>query len=749
MIKYLIIGLMFFGISSVVLAHTGAISGKVISKTTNQPMKNTNISIIGTSLGTATNSEGEFNILEVPCGFYKITSSNIGYEDKTIEITVLPDDTIEVLFELNIDVLNFSEVVITAERPFSVASSKILRNLDFELRPKTSAQDMLRLVPGLFIAQHAGGGKAEQIFLRGFDCDHGTDVNISVDNIPVNMGTHAHGQGYADLHFLIPETVKEMEVLKGPYFAKYGDFATAGVVSFKTLDYLENNKFLLETGMYGTSRILSLLKIAPNNKKHSTYIASEFFHTDGYFDSNQNLNRFNLFAKSRKQLKDNSEISLSISGFGSGWNASGQIPNRAIDSGNIDRWGGIDDTEGGTTQRQSINLIYKSMFDKNNRLKTQVYFVNYRFRLFSNFTFFLNDPINGDQIEQDDTRTIMGSVSEYSFDKILGNVKTTTTVGSHFRADKIGIQLWHTKNRIRIDTTVVTLVHQKSMGLFASEKISFNDVAQLQIGVRGDYFIFDLEDQKDKALSGFTQQLILSPKLNFVLSPFSNCKLFFNAGYGFHSNDARVVVSEEDESTIPNALGGEIGLRIHPFEKLLITTSLWGLDLENEFVYVGDEGTTEPSGETRRLGLDFEVRCQLFKGLWADLDISLSEGKFKDLPENENHIPLAPNLTATSGFTYRSNDIEGNLRIRHIGTRPANEDNSVQAYGSTNFDFTVKYSTKTYAFGVFVENILNTEWNEAQFDTESKLFDEDESMSELHFTPGTPRNIHTTFSVFF
>ena len=213
MIKYLIIGLMFFGISSVVLAHTGAISGKVISKTTNQPMKNTNISIIGTSLGTATNSEGEFNILEVPCGFYKITSSNIGYEDKTIEITVLPDDTIEVLFELNIDVLNFSEVVITAERPFSVASSKILRNLDFELRPKTSAQDMLRLVPGLFIAQHAGGGKAEQIFLRGFDCDHGTDVNISVDNIPVNMGTHAHGQGYADLHFLIPETVKDLRVL--------------------------------------------------------------------------------------------------------------------------------------------------------------------------------------------------------------------------------------------------------------------------------------------------------------------------------------------------------------------------------------------------------------------------------------------------------------------------------------------------------------------------------------------------------
>ena len=726
-------------------AHTGVLRGKVVDRQTKTPLVGANVSIQGTTRGSSADTDGVFVIPAVPTGTYVVTASSVGYI-KQSRTVVIGSDTSSVTFQLAVDVLNFGEITTTAERPYSAASSMALREIDFELRPRQSAQDMLRLVPGLIIAQHAGGGKAEQMFLRGFDADHGTDVNISLDGLPVNMVSHGHGQGYADLHFVIPEVVRGIEVFKGPYFAQFGDFATAGSVRFLTKDELESNLVSVEGGRFGEYRYLTALQLPLQSSTTTSYMAAEFFHTDGYFDSPSAFNRFNMFGKVRTQLGENGSLDLWMSGFGSGWNASGQIPERAVAEGLIDRFGSIDPSEGGTTQRENISLTYTGTAENTSTILTQVYYSRYRFKLFSDFTFYKDDPVNGDEIEQDDDRTMLGARGEYSFEGSTGNVPTTTLLGSAFRADENTVQLWHTTQRRRLSNTVDALVHQKNMSMYVQEEFHFSPLLRLQIGLRGDYFLFDVEDQKrDSAhtdISGYVQQTILNPKANLVFSPERYLDIFLDFGGGFHSNDARAVVTQPEARTLPRAWGEELGMTITPGSGYSFSAVAWVLDLQSELVYNGDDGTTEPSGRTRRLGLDFEGRAQIFSWLYADADVTLSRGRFRDLPKGQNFIPLAPTVTATGGLTVRHPDgYEASLRFRHIDDRPANEDNSVTAHGYTVFDATIAYSFSRTRVQLTGENIFNVSWDEAQFDTESQLKGEALPVSELHFTPGTPLSV--------
>jgi outer membrane receptor protein involved in Fe transport len=731
--------------AELLFSHTGTISGSVIDRSSRLPVAAANVVIEGTTVGASTDSNGWFVIPDMATGTYRLTASAVGYVKQTVTVAITGTDTMVIEFVLVTEVLNFEEVLVMGERGFSAASSTVLRTIDFELRPRQSAQDMLRMVPGLVIAQHAGGGKAEQIFLRGFDADHGTDVALSVDGVPVNMVSHGHGQGYADLHFIIPEVVQRIDVHKGPYFAQFGDMATAGAVGFRTRDALESNLISVEAGQFGTYRYLTMLQIPVASHSSSSYAAAEFFHTDGYFDSRISFNRYNVFAKFKSQVAENGALDIWASGFGSAWDASGQIPERAVSGNLIGRFGSIDPTEGGTTQRQNLSVSYLGSFENASTLLTQVYFSRYRFRLFSNFTFFRDDGENGDGIEQNDNRSIIGVRSEYSLAHHLGPVEATTTFGSGFRADEINVELWHSAERERLENMVSALVVQKNMSLFVQQELRFSPVVRLLLGLRGDYFVYDVEDKRKNTaspdISGYRQQTILSPKANLVVSPVHEVSLFANAGAGFHSNDARVVVTSAGDRTLPRAWGGEVGVRVTPFSSLTLSAAAWGLDLQSELVYVGDEGVFEPSGRTRRIGLDFDARAQILPWLFVDADLNISRGRFRDLPEGEDLIPLAPTMTATGGVTLRFPEgYGGSLRVRHINDRPANEDNTVIAKGSTIFDATVAYSVSRYRFQVTVENLFNAKWNEAQFDTESRLLDEPEAVSELHFTPGTPFN---------
>lgn len=639
-------------------------------------------------------------------------------------------------------------VVIEAERPFSAASDAEFRAVDFQLRPKNSAQDMLRIVPGLFIAQHAGGGKAEQIFLRGFDADHGTDINISVDDVPVNMVSHGHGQGYADLHFIIPEAIERVDVAKGPYFARFGDLATAGAVVFNTYEKIDESIIRVEGGQFGTYRALGLVKAPFENDKVSAYFGAEVYKTDGYFESSQDFHRLNLMGKTTFMTGETSRLSASLLTFSAGWDASGQIPNRAVESGIISRFGKIDDMEGGATSRTTG--ILKFTTGGSNPFTLTGSMTDYRFRLYSNFTFFLEDSANGDMIEQTDKRTITALRAESNQNYQLGDAIMRTTIGANLRSDDIAVGLYHDSVRKRIETRREGTVNQRQIGTYVQQEIGY-DIIHLQLGVRADYINFDVTNllEQGGTPEGVAQQFLLSPKANLSINPTEGLSFFGNFGFGFHSNDARVVVAANGaDSTLPRAVGLEAGVRIGKTSDLISgSIAAWQLDLESELVYVGDAGEFEPKGRSRRQGVDLELRISPIEWLAFGADMTLSSGKFRDLPDGENAIPLAPNMTLTANAVAKFESISAALRLRMLDDRPANETNTVQALGYEVVDLSAAYKISD-AIDLYanIENIFDVEWNEAQFDTESRLQNESEPVSELHYTPGTPRSVRVGMS---
>ncbi len=732
----------------------GTIVGRVVERETGLAIPGAHIKLEGKLIGAITNDSGAFSIESVPRGAHTIVVSAVGFATERRKVQVAGGDTLSLEFSLASQVVLFEEVTATGERTFSAASSTFMRALDFELRPKQSAQDMLKMVPGLVIAQHAGGGKAEQIFLRGFDADHGTDVNLSVDGVPVNMVSHGHGQGYADLHFVLPEVVEGLEVYKGPYFAAFGDLATAGSVRLTTRDNIEQNLVSVEGGKFGTYRAFGMMRLPVETSLTNAYLAGEVYRSDGYFDIPIDLKRYNGFGKLVSHMDERNKLSVWASAFSSVWNATGQIPARAVEGGLIGRFGSIDPSEGGKTERFNVNVQHYVTLSDNATLRAQAYASRYHFRLFSNFTFFAVDSVNGDGIEQDDDRFLYGGLAEFTGGHSLGAWSAVGLLGASYRADVIDLQLHHQRKRERLDVIAHAAVHQSNLSFYAQEEIHFSQSVRVQLGLRTDLFLFDVSDRiadpMHEPVSGFVRQTVVTPKFNTAVALHPDVELFLNVGGGFHSNDARAVVAGKAERTLPRAWGAELGMRARPAPWLNIALAAWGLDLENELVYVGDEGTTEINGPTRRIGIDMEVRAQLARWLFADADLTLSRGRFKDLLAGENFIPLAPTLTLNSGLTARHpSGLEGSVRLRHVSRRPANEENSITALGYAIVDASLAYGFGAYRVQLTGENIFDTQWNEAQFDTRSRLIGEPAPISDLHFTPGIPFNLKIKLEVRF
>ncbi len=786
--------LLLLTVSHIGYSHEmGTIKGKITDKQSGEPIIGANIIIGKTMLGTCSDINGDFEFRNIHAGNYVITVSYIGYETREENAAVVSDKITNLVISLEPSAVEIDGFAVVAGCPYSTASLKHIRNIDLEIRPHKSSQDLLKLVPGLITAQHAGGGKAEQIFLRGFDADHGTDVNISVDGIPVNMVSHGHGQGYADLHFLIPELVDELDVYKGPYFAQFGNLATAGAVQFKTKDILKDNMVKIEGGQFNTFRGTLLYQLGKGSAEQNGYIATQYYTTNGPFESPMALQRMNVYGKYFVNLGHNSKLTFSLGSFSSVWDASGQIPQRTVDQGIISRFGAIDDMEGGQTSRSNFSIKYEQKDDKNNRLSIQAYLCDYDFKLFSNFTYFLNDSINGDMIEQLDKRFMHGLNAAYNTVKKTGKTVLKSDFGVGYRADNIELALWHSPDRIRNEVYSDASVKERNLFTWFGEEFVFSPKFRIQAALRADYFTFNVDDHIERIpdtlasnlphASGYSQQAILSPKLNMVYSPISNLDLYFNSGSGFHSNDARNVIfgqkiaelekawrkeglteteiienlesnnfntDQRDAITLPRAIGSEIGLRTQVLKNLNIGFAGWYLYLEKEFVYVGDGGYSELSDPTQRIGIDFEARFKINSWLWADVDLCLSNGKLIGPPSGENDIPLAPRITSTGGLSVLNlAGFNGMIRYTYIGDRPANESNTVIALGYTIINIGLAYEWKPLTFSVTVENLFNTEWNEAQFDTESRMSWESEPVSEIHFTPGNPLNFQFGISYLF
>jgi hypothetical protein len=642
------------------------------------------------------------------------------------------------------------EVPVTADRPVSASSQQFIPDKEILLQPQGRPSQILRLIPGLITVEHSGGaGKADQYFLRGFDADHGTDIAFFADNMPINLRTHAHGQGYTDLNFIIPETIKGIDVYKGTYHTEFGDFDTAGAVRYVTRDVVEEGVVQAAGGQFDTQRYL--LMLSPTKDKVRTLFAVEGYYTDGPFQNDNRYFRANVLGKATMNPTGRSEVSVTGSYHKAQWNASGEIPLRAVHDGTLDRFGSIDPSEGGRTERATGRLEYHYDTPNGGKFFANAYGMYYRLNLFTNFTFFLNDPVNGDGIEQDDRRVMYGGETGWRQAGSLFGMPSTVTAGVQVRVDDIPeIRLGTQTKRVRTATTVQSAVNEASYSPYV--KLEFQPAPWMRLagGVRADYFTFDVRNTCPDCVeqpAGRKDSGIVTTKVNLILGPWAGTEFFVNFGSGYHSNDARAAVADA-ASPLSRATGAEIGLRSKPFgaDKLELIATLWALDLKSELVFVGDEGTTEARGPTRRYGMEVGARGQVVGPLYFNGSFTWTHSEFQ---QTGRAIPLAPELTGYGALLLRYPEgLSSQLQATYLGVRPLNEDRTFKAPSWIEFDLTERYQLpvklhkgRLEAF-FFIQNLFDTKWEQATFAFRSRLQNEPPAgVEDIHFVPGPPRNI--------
>lgn len=718
------------------------ISGRIVDSATHISINGATIFLNPGKQTDATDDNGRFFFKNIPATAKTIIVSAIGYKKQSFSLADFKNGQV---INLTQQLTQLADVVISgnATNPYKTISES-----DIKMRNISNSQEVLRMVPGLFIGQHQGGGKAEQIFLRGFDNDHGTDISLNIDGMPINMVSHAHGQGYADSHFIIPETIESTTYKKGSYDAEKGDLATTGFVDFHTADAISNNTVRVEGGQFDTYRILGMFNLLSNKAKanhQSWYAASEYRYSDSYFDNPQHFKRFNFFTKYHGQISDKSWLTVSASTMYSSWNASGQIPESAVNAGIIPFYGAIDPFEGGVTSRTNFNVQLLTTTDNHDLIKNQLYYSRYKFDLHTNFTFFLADTVNGDEIRQRESRNLYGYKGSYVHEGYIGNTKVTTDVGIGARLDMTkNSELSHTVDRYTLlDPIKLGNVTEFSAGAYINETFKFTDRFTMNAGLRFDQFYYRYNNKlaNDSTLNGegiyTAHNNIISPKLNFYYQATDKTQFYLLFGKGFHSNDTRVVVAQNGLQTLPAVYGSDLGTVFKPVKNLLINMAVWYSYLQKEYVYSGDGGTVDFSGRTQRVGFDFSARYQPLKSLYFDADVNYANGRALDAAKEDNYIPLAPVWSSTGGVTCMlKNGFNGSLRYRYMGDRPANEDYSLNAAGYFINDLVVSYTKSRYEIGLTISNLFGVKWKETQFATVTRLKGE-EPIDGIAFTPGT------------
>jgi len=665
----------------------------------------------------------------------------------------------------------FSATAVVGPSDISASSIDITGD-EIRLRPYLSTGQLLNAAPGFYVIQHAGGGKANQYFLRGFDADHGTDVAFFADGVPLNWVSHGHGQGYTDLNFVIPELIQRLEVRKGPYFAEYGDFDTAGAINLVLDNEKPMSSLTLGGGMYGTFRGVAI--ISPKTKKVKPLLAAEVLGTNGPFENPEGLLRVNVFARTTFDLRSKTKLALTGMAYLANWNASGQIPLRAVESGYVDWFGSIDPNEGGQSQRYSLYLNLESPAKAGAQgprsiggegLSLVGWITYSRFALYSNFTYYANDPVDGDMIRQGDDRTAFGLRVKYGFTHRFDRVTLKSRLGASFRFDAIDNTLQHAPAREITSTQVDAHIGEGGLGLFGQEELAWKWLRFIG-GLRFEYFGFSVTDRlEDRSTlgtmtSGEEAQSILLPKASLIAHPVQPLELFFNFGRGFHSNDARGVVAGTDSATpLAAALGWELGARVIAWERLQLSTTVFWINLDSEIVWIGDEGTTEPSGQTQRFGVEGQFRLEILSWLLADLDATWVRAEFVDNPGNANAVALAPQMLVSGGISAHDprTGLSGRLGVFYIADRPATEDRFLTAEGFVRVDASFGWENHRFGAKAQVLNLLNTRWRQAQFATVGRLPGENAPQDcpsgtrpvnnpdgsfygceDIHFTPGWP-----------
>jgi outer membrane receptor protein involved in Fe transport len=616
--------------------------------------------------------------------------------------------------------------------------------------------EALEMVPGLIVTQHAGDGKANQYFLRGFNLDHGTDFATYLGGVPVNMPTHAHGQGYTDLNFLIPELVDRISYRKGPYFAEEGDFSSAGAAHIDYFRQINGTLAQLTLGQNGYAR--SLLAGSPEMGGGHLLYALELFHNDGPWQVEEHYRKLNGVLRYSQGTR-NDGFSLTGMAYSGRWTSTDQIAQRAISSGTVDRFGSLDPTTGGETHRYSLSGEWARRWEKA-QSKASVWWLKSDLDLWSNFQYCLNAGCPpGDQFKQAERRQAGGfAVLHAMFDR-WGNFEVENSIGLQGRVDDLNpVGLYATSARQTVSTVREDKVTQRSLGLWAQNETRWTEWFRSVQGLRADTYDFTV-DSNLGANSGKASDRMLTPKLALIFGPWQNTELYLNYGHGFHSNDARgttIRVDPADGVTPVQAVkplvrtkGYELGLRSDFGQNFRSTVAFWQLDSASELLFVGDAGTTEASRPSRRYGVEWTNLYVLSDWLAVDADLAWSHARFRDHdPLVGDHIPGAVTTTANIGLTLdHLGPWFGAMRLRYFGPRPLIEDNSVRSGASalTNLRVGYKFGRRTQlAFDVY--NLFDRKANDIEYWYDSQLASEGVAVDDRHVHPTEPRSLRLTIS---
>jgi TonB family protein len=674
------------------------------------------------------------------------------------------------------------------------ASDSSTGQKELSLRPRLRAEGVLETVPGLFTVQHAGGGKSQQYFLRGFDLDHGTDFAVFVDGLPVNAVSHGHGQGYADMHFLIPETIDTLESTKGPYSARVGDFATAGSISFHMADHVDESLGKVELGQNGHKRAV-VVESPDLGDNWRMVVAAELFNEDGPFIHPESYDRFNAYAKITRVLDERSEVSAMLMGYGGSWNMSGVLPARAVcgegdgtptpvayaGSHCLSRWDSVDPSQGGASQRYMALTSYRRRLDDGD-LEATV------FGLHSNLQLFPNDGIAasfqpggmqyGSQVEQDDTRTEIGANIRVTKKLQLGPMEVRSTIGLQLRYDGIESQLHRTEQRQRLDgmpgipgPITDSGINETELGAYFEEDWHPVKWLRFVLGGRADRVDVDVNNLSPVAIdkvSGYKGATQLSPKATLAFYPVSWLDLFADYGRGFHTNDARTLLPGsvvngafqlygKAPTLIATATGYEVGATVRPVKGLSLSAVAFILDLTSELTIDGDTASTTVSCPTpgnvdcptRRYGGEFTGHYQFRKDIYADASLTVTHARYDDAVDvaaGDALVSLAPVRTFSAGVGLREPvgpvTVIASAAVRSMSDRPATADGTLTATGFTVFNAELGLRFRFVEISADLLNIANTVYREGQFAVNSRLPGEGPNPpAGISFTPGTPRTL--------
>lgn len=662
----------------------------------------------------------------------------------------------------------------------TAASQGDISQAQLESQPLLRPGAVLENVPGLIVTQHSGEGKANQYFLRAFNLDHGTDLSTTIDDMPVNMPTHAHGQGYSDLNFLIPELVSDLHFKKGPYYADEGDFATAGAVRIGLKDVFRPGADL-GLGQDGYRRALVTGSVPLGEGALSA--AGEYYHNDGPFRVPDDYRRLNGVL--RYHAGDERDFwTLTAMGYSGRWNSTDQVPQFAIDRGVIDRFGSLSPTDGGTTSRDSLSFN-RVRRDEATQQQLSAYVIRYKLDLYSNFTYYLSDPVNGDQMLQHDDRLVYGLKASNTWFGELAGAPTSTVAGVQLRYDDIReVGIFMTRERQVTGTSQLAKVHELATAVYVENTTRWRPWLATSLGLRGDYFDFDVTDKLRNpdgsctidsdplgCNTGRRHATLASPKLGLVIGPFDTTTFFANLASGYHSNDARGVTRSGQNpdvvavTPLTRATAAELGVATSPVGGWDTRLDVFALKLRSELVFSGDAGVTEPSGATTRTGVEWGNTVRFRPWLSGTLNAAYSHGRFDDnAPPDDlgcgdaapahpcattpsivgRYIPNSPELIVDAGLTAAEGPTGwfGAVRARHFGASPLVEDNSARSDAYTTVDLQLGYRHPSgWLAAVDVFNAFDVRWNDITYYYALRLRDDQNARGDYVVHPGVPRTL--------